>query len=728
MKEKKEIIKLITEYQWNKDEISKNKILEAFLDLRLLKDIQEQIRNAIGKDLPIPKITNIYSLIASENLMMISHYLILKNKNEDKFSVDKIKTLSKVIIKKTFEWDSIKKTLLKTEKKSFRFMRILNYSEKIINSNILFILETIFEPMFKEHNSNMYAESDKDCKTVISRIVNYTNLGLNWVIKADVKKVFGRFHLSTLIRILTKYIDDKDFINLIYKACLIFTIKTFEDNKFSFFLSNLYKYYFDKNIKRILEEIKIQIKTEKSQFLKTETKSLLILKKYKEIVVQIKDVKYRVEEIESKKLFRTLYDYEKKEIRELKKFFYLLKKQRSKFNRLDCTKVSLQYYYNRLAGKFIILINLNYKICVLIKEKIVNFLKNILHSNLTLEKAKIINLKNDKLYFLGYAIFMSKERFTKTVDNNSLMKIERRIFVGIDKDKVYKRLIINQFALEKSLKPRECPYLIPLEPQDILMYYNAKILSVYNYYYGLIKYKSQLNRIWYILYFSALKTLATKYRLTTKKIYEQFGWREMNNLLKFTNRIRIVVKYSKTLVESFTHQKFVMLHNLKDVQYISKLVNSNKNSSIRKFCYLECKNFKDIWKKYKINWRKSFEINDSCIKCGFSRRFQLCYIKQLSKLCVRKDETFLINIIKNLNKKWLILCQECFNNLYTRNYNGNLLKYVYNYGSNPIKHPLKIRKIDFGFNQEIFDCIDYIGYEKERTRFLLLQRIVISQN
>lgn len=665
MKEKEEITKLINEYYANKDEASMNKILETFPDLQLLKDIREQTRKAIKEKLPIPKINNIYNLIGSENLIMISHYLLLKNKSVDKLCLNKVKNLSKIIISKTFKWDSIEKISVKRGRDFSRSMKIFNYSGKIIQSNIRFILEAIYEPIFEKYNLKVDSGSYNDCRRAIYSIIDYKNQGLNWVIEGDVKEIFDEIHPPTLAKVLAKYIKDKDFINIIYESLLIpiikhnriYTNETFQKSFIFSFLFNIYVYYFDQNIKKTIEEVKMQIYTRKSQSSKTK----------------------------------------------------IVASKKSYLNETNYTTNNLRYHYTRFKNNFILLTNLNCEICEVIAKKIVYFSKDIFKFDLSLRKIKIINIKKDKLYYLGYAIFMPNERPIKSFTDNLLITTGKKILVGIDQNKLYNSLIKDKFAVEKSLKPRECPYLIRLEPQEILKYYNAKMLNIYNYYYGLIRYKSQLNRIWYILYFSAIKTLAAKYKSTTRKIYEQFGWKEVNNLLKFTNRVRIVVKYSSSESENYSNQKFVMLHNLQDMEHISKKIHLTNVFNIKKCCCMVFNNFTGVWKKDKVYWKTNFEMNGPCIICEFQKQIELLYVKEFNKLNFINEKTFLINRTKNLNRKLITICKQCYNNRYKEIFNNSLLK-----------------ENEFIFSPEKLDIINDCVYENKKPKFLSLQRIVVN--
>lgn len=538
--------------------------------LKILEDIRKNVQLALDNNKSIPKIKNLYPLLASQDLIYISYMKLLKSekaynsgsgqKSVHSFSFEEIKELSKELNTYTFYWGFMKEVESIKKNEQFKRIKLLTYLDKIVQNNILLILESIYEPIFEKYNHNYGFRPNKIGKNCIEKIMRSENRNLNWVITGNLQEAFDNLHSPTLAKILGEIIDDKDFINIIYQACFISQIRKkriikeskvriLKSSIISKILFNIYMHKFDMEIEKIINE---SIKRYENPKLLKNPES----EQYKNITYQIEKLSKSYRKFVNLQNIRSLTIGEKEKKQHLK---FKIQKLIIKINQTDSinyTKVKFRYFYNRYANDFIILTNQGEKICTFIVEKIVTYLRNNLKLVLSYDKIKSVNLKESKVKYLGYVLFMSNRA--------------KQILVGIDQNMIYQRFVNYKYALESTLEPIHCTTYIKLNSHEIIAKYNSIILGMYNYYYHVITYKSQLNRIWYILYFSALKTLACKHQSTISKIIEIYGCKEYNKSDYSIKKINIVAPIK---IQNEIH--YISLINRQDLQ--CRFIKSKKN-------------------------------------------------------------------------------------------------------------------------------------------------------
>lgn len=733
--------------------------------------IRKQVSDSIKNNQPIPKFKNLYNLTSSINLMRISHKKLAKNQGAgtpgsekesiENISENKLIELSNQLKNNTFKWKYIKKIEIPRSGKKPRPLGIPNYTEKIVQNNILMIMESIYEPIFEKYNYNYGFRPHKGCMDAIESIIQYNNQGLNWAIEGDIKGAFDNIRPSKLATILTEYIEDKQFINLIYKSCITPTIKnqivenseigTPQGSIISPILFNIYMHKFDLDLINMLEELKTE---------KPPINPILdpVTKNYGKLRWKINKLKQANNKLNNRKNFEKLSKLELTKISKINKKIYKLKKFRSRIIRYDYERIPIRFFYNRYADDFIILINRSRQLCEHIKNKIAQILSDKYFLELNLEKTKITQLKTNHVNYLGYSLFMQKREMIKQTDNNELRRSERQILVGPDISRIYKRLVDNQFAEPNTLKPiSKAPWTV-LTEQHIIEKYNSMMYGLFNYYYPIITYKSELNRIYFILYYSCLKTLARKHKISVKQLFERNGWTELNTKHQNTNRKRIVFSYFTTNIDNIKTYKFAIVANYRDIITLGKNTENNRqnlkkqkyenktyhtpntpNYSLQSIIEIQSNKkkystfeipleqqiiFEDIWKKYKTNWRTKFKITKFCNICGSNENLQTHHIKKISGPTINPKDTFTQTIMKNLNRKQLVVCKLCHMNIHAGKYSGISLKDLYDIRTIQIENHLK------SYTTIYYDELDLKirPKNKEKYTFIPTLKIVINNN
>jgi len=580
------------------------------------KHILNQMYNTVAAHLKdghstdtIPKFKNLYELISSKNLMRISHKILLKNdsarlsgsNNESiqGFSEQKIEELHQSLINKTFKWSLNKDT---------RPLEKLNFSERIIQYNIYLVLESIYEPIFEKTNKNFGFRINKSYYDSIRAIANYKNQGLNMAIQGYIEGALDSIHFPILCKILRERIEDKDFINLIYKACTILTVTKIKNKQKSVELSklgapqadmmsstlfNIYMQKFDEFI------IDIQDKIYNTNIISN--RKTYILNKYylntRELIYRIQN---EIKNVENTEKIYKLNPKQKFRLRKLKKLAFKITLRRTRLNVLDREKAKSRIFYNRYAKDFILLINQDMKFCMNLKSQIIGFLDKKLKLTLSEQKIKITNIQYKPAKYLGFVITITK----KQVHGRKNVEIQdsKLIQIGPDLNHLLSILIDTGLATEKACKPKSAKSLAMFKPHEIIDIYNSKMQGIFNYYYPLIVYKSILARIWYILYYSCIHTLAHHHKTTVRKIFSgSYGWTEINSNKQKTNRVRIVA-VEKTMLNSETIKtKYKMLHTWTDICDIAYALNENRKNKSQ---FLQKIKYQDLFFKFQtINWR-----------------------------------------------------------------------------------------------------------------------------
>jgi hypothetical protein len=180
--------------------------------------------------------------------------------------------------------------------------------------------------------------------------------------------------------------------------------------------------------------------------------------------------------------------------------------------------------------------------------------------------------------------------------------------------------------------PREIGWLTVLSNHEIITKFNQFMLGFGNYYIPEISTPSKLGRWHYFLYYSCIKTLAAKNKLSTKAIINKYGYRDISvpqtpqyhNKTKATD-LRICIKY-----EVDNKPKWAVLLNYKEwmyklLMYRQRYKETIKNNPQNPLLTPPI----DFMSLHKVNFRTKFKLTTACTVCGATEDLQNHHIKPI---------------------------------------------------------------------------------------------------
>ena len=371
--------------------------------------------------------------------------------------------------------------------------------EKVIQEAMRLILESIYDApngtIFKDCSHGF--RTKRSCHTALKDI-KHTWSGTKWFIEGDISNCFDEIDHHILIGLLREKIRDEKFIDLMWKYLRAGYNEKNSVNKvanlsgtpqggiLSPLLSNIY-----------LNELDTYILGLKEPFYQGTKRK--INPEYSKI---------------SKKISKTSNPQEIKEfIKERRKI------QSTLANDPDYIKIN----YVRYADDWIIGVIGSKKLTEEIKIKVEQFLKIDLKLRLNLDKTFIRHAKTEVANFLGIEINTNMNKA-----NHSIIKKGKKVKAPSDMI----QLNVNMNGIIQRLKdaglcdgngfPICRKAYINFEDWEIIQTHNSILNGISNY-YSFVNNRSKLQRIEYIILYSAAKTLAGKHKTSIGKIFKSYG-------------------------------------------------------------------------------------------------------------------------------------------------------------------------------------------------------------
>lgn len=601
-----------------------------------------------------------------------------------------------------------KVTMSQIKELNSRPLGIPSFPDKIVQEAMRMILGVIYEPEFAKINCNFGFRPNKGCQDAIHQIQQKAK-AMDFAMEGDIKGAFDNVNHTIMIDILKKKIKDKKFLQLILGGlkCGIIYLNYRQDSELgttqgsivSPILYNIYFHEFDKFIHTTFNEIVKKMNEEENRKPRPANKlyeRYAYLKKKLKLPEKINTLQEKYLELgNDNEIVKNLAT----EVKGIKKQYKEIFKEQKKQKSYARSRQTIRFWYTRYADDWIFLTNANIEKVTEWKTLFTKWIQENLKLSVSEEKTKITNIrKGERAKFLGYSLTMSQKGRTKLIGNlktertdildrtkTNKVKLENKIkfmkrtinttvVVTWDRERILSRLLQNSFIKKTNNKifgTSKRAWSV-LEEPEIIDRYNYIIRGYVNYYAPVIDYPLDLSLLYYLLKFSCAHTLAQKRRSTLKKIFTKHG---KDLKIKYIEKTEVIDKQTDHKTTKTT-EKGKQLLTWKDCKKIMKDIIYNTRSKQKgkkqdSISIIKCT--VDEINEVKVNWRTKYKLTQHCAICGNENNVEYHHVKHIR---VGKTTGF-TQLMNQLNRKQIPVCQQCHNNIHKGKYDGMSLREIY---------------------------------------------------
>lgn len=429
-------------------------------------------------------------------------------------SLERLKRLKAEVISEEYTFKNVKLTSIPRPDGQMRLLKLPTANDKIVQEAIKLILEAIYEPVFSKLNFGF--RTGRGCHDALDHVERKFRW-VDHVIEGDIEQAYPTINHHILIKTLEKRIVDPRFIRLIWKLlrCGVLDEErtiwlkkgVLQGSIVSSMLANIYYHELDE----FVQEIMVNITTPESE------RKNLKSSAYKALEYKINKVRKEMDALEQHSPERQEFV---KKIKALRKERLERTASKSKIIRIE---------YVRYTNDWMIGIAGDRKLAYDIKEIVDNFMKNTLDQKLNLSKTKVTDLRAGNVSFLGYEIFLPRNRPISGYKGKGIRTIRRgqpQLRFDIPVAKVTKRYTDKGYLkkLKNGIRPISRASYTVLEDHVIVSHYRSLWLGILNYYSGCTN-RGRLQYIHYLLHMSCAMTLGHRHRMSCSKIFKKHGKR-----------------------------------------------------------------------------------------------------------------------------------------------------------------------------------------------------------
>lgn len=478
--------------------------------MRESEDILSVLSEVTKKNNGEYKLENVYRLLYNKNLFYTALDQIYSNKGADTVGMDndtidgvsdkKLDNIIESLKNESYKPKAVRRTYIPKKNGKQRPLGIPSFSDKLVQKVMTMILESIYEPIFKETSHGF--RPSKGCHTAIMKVKEEWT-GVTWVVEGDIKGFFDNVNHDVLINILRKKIRDERFLNLVRKFLKAGYIEdgikyntyggTPQGGIISPILANIYLHEWDcfmeNKIKQFNKGTKRrphpQYQIWMSRFRKARDK-------YK----KTNDIQYKI------KMENAL-------------------KERSKYPSLDFFDEDFKRMkYVRYADDWMIGIIGTNQDADKIKELAIKWFKENLDLELSDEKTHVTNIEKG-VKFLGYEIYKLRSMDRKSINGKLQLRVDPHkawdllnSYKMVDYEKKFNRKDGVQFGR----KGKPIGRIMHMDELEIILYYNTILRGFYNYYKLARNISTVMSRIYYTWRDSWELTMGGKLKLTKAQV------------------------------------------------------------------------------------------------------------------------------------------------------------------------------------------------------------------
>ena len=444
----------------------------------------------------------------------------------DGISLEKLKRLKDKVCTEAYTFKTVKLTYIPITTGKRRPLGLPTASDKIVQEVIRMILDAIYDPVFSELSFGF--RTGLGCHDALYHVERRFRW-VDQVVEGDIEQAYPTIDHHILVKLLKKRIDDPRFIRLVWKllGCGILSEERIIWSKtgvpqgsiVSPILANIYYHELDEFV---------QLLRERLQTPKPDRKPL-------------KSPDYKSLEYQISKVYKEMRNHEPQSL-ERQKLAKVLKSLRlERLNTEGLKNKVTRIEYLRYADNWMIGISKNRKLAFKLKDELANFMNNTLAQHLHPIKTKVTDLRIGNAHFLGYDIFLPKNRPISGYKGKGVKTIRRgqpQLRFDIPVDKITKRYAERGYfkQLPNRVRPTSRASYTVLEDHVIVSHYRSIWLGLLNYYSGCTN-RGRLQYIHYLLHISCAMTLGHRHRMSCSKIFKKHG---KNLIIKIPHKDKTV--------------------------------------------------------------------------------------------------------------------------------------------------------------------------------------------
>ena len=586
----------------------------------ILNIIQERGK----RELPVERI---YRLLYEPDLYLKAYGKIYRNdgamtpgiagETVDGMSLEKINRIIEVLRQEKYRWKPVRRVYIPKNNGKRRALGLPDWSDKLLQEVIRLLLEAYYEPQFSELSHGF--RPNRGCHTVLREVQKWR--GTKWFVEGDIRSCFDKIDHSILLEILKRKYHDKRFIRLVENLLKAGYLEDWKYNQtysgvpqgsiVGPIFSNIVLNGLDQYMERTLMP---QYTRGRRRGTNPPYVSLTKAASDARRSGHLKEAKHLSQQMPSRK------------------------PQDPDFRRL---------WYVRYADDWLVGFIGPKSEAVKIKLKIAEFLKQQLKLELSEEKTLITHARSEKANFLGYEIHClhANDKHDHRGQRCINGSIGLRVPTHIQKDKCVKYM--------KRGKPIHLPQRTIDDAYSIVVQYQSEIRGIVQYY----RMAYNLHTLWKlkrIMEISLVKTLAKKFKTTCRTIYRRYGTDLETKDGKYKALQVVVPRKDKPPLKvhfggfSLKTNKWVVLDDNK-VGYIW----NHKHSEVVQRL-----------------------LAQTCELCGSEDKIEVHHIRKLTDLekpGQKERPEWMIKMAAR-QRKTLIVCQQCHQNIQYGRYDGKELR------------------------------------------------------
>lgn len=655
----------------------------------------------------------------------------------DGMNMEILTEASKLIRKAQYPWGTSKRTWIPKpgRKDSLRPITVPPFMDRVVQSSLMRVLQSIYEPWFEALNVSFGFRQRKGVHDAIYRLIRPANKGLFTAIEGDIKSAYDCLDKNKLMDIFAKRIKDRKLLKFIRQRIdyVYYDNSTSQFHKDEIgipqggidspYIWNIYMHEFDLYVKEYMTNLLEQYNSKRNSLGGSKPNKLYhsirsnryttrlairwLLKLRSKQSYQhwlenepdkalIKSVKHRINPYFNKQPMD--YTVPNEIIYRLIKKAKDLKQMQIKQSYFNKKATKLRFEYSRYADDWIILGNFDQGLAEKIRLHLSTWLKENLGLTLLIEKTHITNISKEPAHFLGFEIWGDKSFLSKTKTHSGKFTLKRKatnLLAIPDKTRLINRLFMKGFC-QRDGTPKGMRWLSNLDPFTLISRFNSVIQGMANFYVFSSNRPYHLNRWLFIVYQSCIRTLARKYNCSMAQIYKRYGTYLTYKGVKNYKDIR-TIQYTTTIKLNDGSEYFKSWKLITPSMAIWDAMRKRKKShfemiavpfqqaedgvipdySPRASAVPSIKDIKFLEEINKFNIRTEAQLHCPCSLCGSMDKVEMHHIKHIRKSPISSNKGLPSwQMLMSLrNRLQIPVCKGChLNKIHRGEYDGANLK------------------------------------------------------